>query len=432
MTYVGRSEKIGLWEAVSIGIGGMIGGGIFAVLGLAAEYAGYGTPFAFLLAGFAALLTSYSYARFSVAIPSEGGTVEFIAAAFRNGLFVGAVNLLLLLSYVVMLSLYAHAFGAYFAALFGWGFWPAGQIFATAILLAFAWLNLRGARTVGNAEDIIVATKLAILLLFVVVGLHGVRWGKFTVLSTDWTSIVAGGFLIFLAYEGFELIANTARDIENPLDNIPRAYYISVIAVIIVYVLVAVVALGHLEPHALVEAKDYALAVAAEPFLGRAGFVLIALAALLSTASAINATLYGSARIAYSLAKDGVIPDVRVMNWGESAEGLFIVTLLSIVMVNTINLSGISLLGSAGFLFIFGLVNLGAWIMHRKIRANPTITATATLFSFAALATLLYKVSVSHPGTVTLFFMVFASAFVLEAVYRSVRRRTVHLRFWRE
>gem|GEM_PF-6765523 len=146
---MGGRGKIGLTEAVAIGIGGMIGGGIFAVLGLAAE----------------------------------------------------AVNLLLLLSYVVMLSLYSHAFGAYLAALFGWGFWPAGQIFATLVLLFFAWLNLRGAKTVGHTEDVIVGIKLFILLLFSIIGLYGVQWGRFTQISADWGSIIAGGFLIFLAYE---------------------------------------------------------------------------------------------------------------------------------------------------------------------------------------------------------------------------------------
>ncbi len=417
---------------MAIGIGGMIGGGIFAVLGLAAEYSGYGTPIAFLLAGVTALLTSYSYAKFSVAVPSEGGTVEFIAAAYRNGLFVGAVNIILLLSYVVMLSLYSHAFGAYLAALFGLGFWPAGQILATLVLLFFAWLNLRGAKTVGRTEDVIVGTKLAILLLFAIIGLYGLKWSKFTQISGDWGSIIAGGFLIFLAYEGFELIANTARDIERPLENIPRAYYISVLTVIAVYVLVAIVALGHMSPAALERAKDYALAEAARPFLGDAGFVLIAIAALLSTASAINATVYGSARIAYSLAKDGVLPDFRFGGWSESAEGLAIVTLLAIALVNTVNLAGISLLGSAGFLLIFGLVNLGALMLYRQLRANLWVVGAATLLTFSALLTLLYQVSQRHPGSVTLFFAIFAAAFILEAVYRSVKKRTVHLRFWRE
>ncbi len=427
---MGERGKIGLLEAVSIGIGGMIGGGIFAVLGLAAEYAGYATPIAFLLAGLVALLTSYSYAKFSTAVTSEGGTVEFIARAFRNGLFVGAVNLLLLLSYVVMLSLYARTFGAYLAGSLGLSYHFYGQIFATLVLLFFAAINLRGAKTVGRTEDIIVATKLAILTLFVVVGFWGVNWNVFTEAHVDVVSLITGGFLIFLAYEGFELIANTAKDIENPLKNIPRAFYIAVSIVIVVYVLVSIVAVGNLPPEELAKAKDYALAVAAEPFLGRIGFLLIAIAALFSTASAINATLYGSARMAYTLARDGIIPDIKVGGWTETVEGLFIVTTLAIILVNTVSLQGISLLGSAGFLLIFGLVNLGATMLARRLRANPLITGTATVLTFIALFTLLYKISQTNPGSVTLFFAIFLASILIEAVYRSLTNRKLHLHTW--
>ena len=105
--------KIGLWAVVAIGVGGMVGGGIFAVLGLAVQLAHGGTPVAFALAGVVALLTTYSYAKLSVAYPSRGGTVTFLDRAFGAGMFTGSLNVLLWLSYVVMLSLYAFAFGSY-------------------------------------------------------------------------------------------------------------------------------------------------------------------------------------------------------------------------------------------------------------------------------------------------------------------------------
>ncbi len=111
--------------------------------------------------------------------------------------------------------------------------------------------------------------------------------------------------IIFLAYEGFELIANTAGDLGDPERTLPRAYYSAVLFVIVLYVLVAAVSVGNLPVPQIVAAKDYALAEAARPFLGQAGFTLIAIAALLSTASAINATLYGAARLSYVIAKDG-------------------------------------------------------------------------------------------------------------------------------
>ncbi|MCJ7591237.1 MAG: amino acid transporter, partial [Woeseiaceae bacterium] len=106
-------SKLGLWTVVSIGVGGMVGGGIFAVLGLAVQLAHGGTPVAFALAGLVALLTTYSYAKLSVAYPSRGGTVAFLDRVFGAGMLTGSLNVLLWLSYVVMLSLYAFAFGSY-------------------------------------------------------------------------------------------------------------------------------------------------------------------------------------------------------------------------------------------------------------------------------------------------------------------------------
>lgn len=121
-------------------------------------------------------------------------------------------------------------------------------------------------------------------------------------------SLVAGGMIIFLAYEGFELMANTAEDVDNVDRTLPRAYYVAVIFVIVLYVLVAGVTVGSLPVDKIVSAKDYALAEAAKPFMGQFGFTLIVIAAMLSTASAINATIYGTARISYTVAKAGELP----------------------------------------------------------------------------------------------------------------------------
>jgi len=125
-------RKIGFWEAFSIGVGGMIGGGIFAVLGLSIQLSKGASPIAFLLAGVIALLTAYSYARLSVRFPSEGGTVEFIVRAYGNSLISGTLNILLLLSYIIMISLYAYAFGSYGANLI-----PLEQDIAKHLLITF-------------------------------------------------------------------------------------------------------------------------------------------------------------------------------------------------------------------------------------------------------------------------------------------------------
>ena len=146
--------------------------------------------------------------------------------------------------------------------------------------------------------------------------------------------------IIFLAYEGFELIANTAHDVRDVGRTLPRAYYMAVGFVIFLYVLVALVTVGNLPVDKIVAARDYALAEAARPFLGQAGFTLIAVAAMLSTASAINATLYGAARLSYCIARDGELPAMLERKvWGEPMEGLLITAGLTLLMANAFDLT---------------------------------------------------------------------------------------------
>jgi hypothetical protein len=141
--------------------------------------------------------------------------------------------------------------------------------------------------------------------------------------------------IIFLAYEGFELIANTAHDVRDVARTLPRAYYTAVRFVIALYVLVALVTVGNLAVDKIVAAKDYALAEAARPFLGQTGFTLVAIAAMLSTASAINATLYGAARLSYCIARDGELPAMLERKVrGEPVGGLLITAGLTLFVAN--------------------------------------------------------------------------------------------------
>ncbi|MEJ2507466.1 MAG: APC family permease, partial [Ignavibacteriaceae bacterium] len=304
-----NKSKLSFFEVAAIGIGGMVGGGIFAVLGLAVQLSEGGAPLAFLIAGIVALFTSYSYSKLSITLPGKGGTVSYLDKAFGPGLFTGSMNILLWISYIIMLSLYAYAFGSY-----GAEFFPTSQVLIkhlliSGIIVIITILNIFSAKLIGEAEDFIVAIKLLILLFFCAVGFWGIQTENLSIQNwSSTTNLIAGGFIIFLAYEGFELIANTSDDVRNPEKTLPRAFFVSVSFVIILYILVAMVTVGNLPVNKIVEAKDYALAIAARPFLGQFGFILISIAALLSTTSAINATLYGSARLSYIIAKDGELP----------------------------------------------------------------------------------------------------------------------------
>jgi len=420
--------KVGYWEATAIGIGGMVGGGIFAVLGLSVDLAHGGAPVAFLIAGLVALVTAYSYARLSVAFPSQGGTVAYLDQAFGAGLVTGSLNILLWISYMVMLSLYAYAFGSYGASLFA----PASQglwkhVLISASVIGITALNLLSARLIGRAEDWVVFIKLAILALFIAVGIPGVDGARLAV--GEWSSplhLVAGGMIIFLAYEGFELIANTARDVRDPARTLPRAFYSAVGFVLVLYVLVAAVTVGTLPVERIVAARDYALAEAATPFLGRAGFTLIAVAAMLSTFSAINATLYGAARLSYIIAKDGELPAVLEHKlWNKPVEGLLITSGVTLLVSNLVDLSSLSTMGSAGFLLIFAAVNAANVRLAGKTHSWRWLSLLGVVLCLAALAILLWQTALTTFGRIWILVAMVVLAFVTELVFRLVTGRTL-------
>lgn len=418
-------EKIGFWAVVAIGVGGMVGGGIFAVLGLAVQLACGGTPVAFALAGIVALLTTYSYAKLSVAFPSRGGTVTFLDRAFGVGLFTGSLNVLLWLSYVVMLSLYAFAFGSYGATFLPDAWHEAGKhvLISLGVVLITA-LNLLSAELIGKAEDWIVGLKIIILLLFVATGLAGINAAQIN--PGSWSpplQLTAGGMIIFLAYEGFELIANTAQDVRNAAKTLPRAYYVAVGFVIVLYVLVALVTVGNLSVDKIVAAKDYALAEAARPFLGQWGFTLIAVAAMLSTASAINATLYGAARLSYCIAKDGELPAVLERKvWGRPVEGLLITAGLTLFVANVFDLTSISTLGSAGFLLIFAAVNVANVRRAAHTGSLAWVSTLGAAACLAALAALIWHTATSEPAKLWVLAAMVAIAVAIEGAYRLANR----------
>jgi amino acid transporter len=424
------TRKMGYWEVIAIGVGGMVGGGIFAVLGLAVQLAHGGTPVAFALAGIVALLTAYSYTKLSLAYPGRGGTVAFLDRAFGPGFLTGSVNVLLWLSYIVMLSLYAFAFGSYGATFLK----PSAQLIGkhvliSVVVLAVTGLNLFSANIIGKAESWIVGLKVTILLLFVAVGFAGIDGRQLA--PATWSppmQLLAGGMIIFLAYEGFELIANTAQDVHDPQKTLPRAYYSAVTFVIALYVLVALVAIGNLPVDRIVQAKDYALAEAARPFMGRTGFALIAVAAMLSTASAINATLYGTARISYTIAKDGELPaQLEKKVWNEPVEGLLITALLTLGMANWFDVSRISMMGSAGFLLIFSAVNAANVLQAKRTKSRLWISSAGVLACVGALAALLWQTLTVSPEQIWVLVAMVGAAVTIEGGYRSLKKRTIRL-----
>ncbi len=423
-------KSIGLWGAISIGVGGMVGAGIFSILGTACQIGGNAVYISFIIAGVVALFSTYSYAKLGAKYPSAGGPVEFLVQGFGSGIISGGFNILLWIGYIVALSLYARAFAAYSMTFFPNAPAILLNIWATLIILVFVGVNFIGAKAVGKSELFIVTIKVGILLLFAIIGSFFIRpellsFSRFPPVN----NIFFAAAIVFLAYEGFGLITNAAEDMTNPQKTLPKALYSSVLIVIVIYVVVSLVVVGNLPLPNIIKAKDYALAEAAKPFLGLLGFKIIAIAALLSTASAINATLYGGANVSYMIAKDGELPmifDRKI--WHRGVEGLFITAGLVIVFANLLDLSKIAMLGSAVFLIVYAGVNVGHLRLHKKTGGSPILIWTAILGNLVSLSILIYYLLGHSPLTLVVLVIVMFFSFLLEWLYERFTKRKIKTR----
>ena len=422
------SNQITLKDAISIGIGGMVGGGIFAVLGLAVSLAKGGTPVSFLFAGIIALLTAYSYAKLSKKFPENGGTVRFVHQQYGNGIFAGGINNLLWVSYIVMLALYASAFGSYAAELFKITGEKAVdvRIYQTSIIIIALAINYLSVSLVGRIESVAVVIKLLILVAFIGIGLYGLSMhpeNLHQLQPSNWENpflLLSGGMVIFVAYEGFELIANSISDLKNREKNTEKAYFGAVGFVVVLYILIAIVTVGSLPFDKIASAKDYVLAEAAAPTLGQIGFTIITVTALISTFSAINATILGSGRVNYDIAEDQELPRYFChVFWGKPI-GYVITALLSIILVNLFNLESISTAGSAGFLLIFCLVNYIGFKKHTILQSNKTVHLLASILCLLAFCTLIVQQSQTNVTGVVVALGLILLCFIIEWLYKSL------------
>ena len=192
-------------------------------------------------------------------------------------------------------------------------------------------------------------------------------------------------------YIGFAVITNTVEDLNNPKKNLPRAIYLSILLVTFLYLLISIAVTGTLSGQEIIAAKDYALAAAAKPLLGTVGFTIMGVTALLSTASAINASLYGAANISYNIAKIGELPpnfDHKV--WKEGTEGLLITSFLIILIVLFLDLTSIASLASLVFLIIYIIVNLSHFRLYKKTGASPVIIGLGIILCLTILVLFMY------------------------------------------
>lgn len=414
------TSSISLAAAISIGIGGMIGAGIFSILGVVAKAAGSAMWLSFLIGGIIISFSTYSYAKLGAKYPSAGGAVEFLVQGFGRGVISGGINVFMWIGYIISIALYAQGFAAYFLTFFTKT--PSDLILklvAISIVILFAFINMLGARSVGKTELMIVIIKVSILLFFAGVGMFYIH-PSYLAIDTwpTFESIIFGTGVLFIGYEGFGLITNAANDLNNPQKTLPRALYLSVIMVIAIYLAVSVTVIGNLSADQIYQSGDYALAQAAQPFLGNVGFKLIAIAALFSTASAINATLFGAANVSYMIARDGELsPSFARTEWRDATGGLLMTTALVIFFILFFDLSAVTMMGSGAFLLIYAAVNAGHLNILSETGANKWLVRVACLLCLVMFCFLeIYTYKHASAAVYTMIILLIG-AFVLERVF---------------
>ncbi len=377
-----------------IGIGAMIGAGIFVLTGMAAGEAGPAALLAFALNGVVTLLTALCYAELASAYPKSGGGYSYITKAFPGpaGFISGWM---LWFCYIIACALYARGFGSYFwefvrhyfPALSGFVFHVLGhsapELLMTAVVgIVFILINMRGTALTGNVENVITMAKIVILGIFIGYGLKQIFHIP-TEAAASFKPFFPMGFggvvmamgLTFIAFEGYDLIATVAEEIKNPEKTIPKATLISLSVTISIYLLVLLVCIGAIRPDSgtswqfLGRYQETAVAKAAENFMPFFGVALIIFGGLLSTISALNATILASSRVAFSMSRDKMLPRSISTIHPRRRTPHIAIAVTGIIVIFMALLFPIQVIGSAAsvmFLLTFMLVNLSLIALRRK------------------------------------------------------------------
>ncbi len=378
--------KLGFAAVWAIAVGGMVGGGIFSTLGVVISNAGKWAAVSFVIGGLVAYATGHSLAALTVAKDEPGGIYSFL----RDAGLTTVARLsawVLLLGYVLTSAVYAYTFGAYTGHVLGGPAWLP-QALAAAAILVLVGLNLRGAGQASTVEVIIVVAKLAILAGLAVLGLSQFDSAKLAIdASPGLLGVVVGAASVFMAYEGFELLAYDYDEMEDRKALMGRIMPWAIGSAALIYVLVALAVPMLTGTQAIIDDGEIALATAGQAALGAPGLWLVTLAAALSTASAINATLFSSARLAREVAEDGDLPRKFEQRNGAGAPWLAVLVIGALALALAVlgGLGGLVSGASLVFLLVFGTLNALAW---REGVGRKWITIPGTLAAFAAMLVL--------------------------------------------
>jgi amino acid transporter len=387
-----RNKKLGLAELIAIALGGMVGGGIFTILGISVSMIGNLTPIAIIIGGLIAALAAYSYVKLGLYYRDEGATYSFYKRTYPNSRFsASAIGWFIIFGYISTLALYAYTFSSYAISSsdFADNVWIRKAI-AIGVIGIFTLINIWSVNGMGKIEDLMVYTKLIILtIISFVLMQHGTTDFETFIdnLALDTKnsslfSILIVASITFVAYEGFQLVINAVNEMTKPEKNIPRAIYSAIALAILIYVIISIGALFAIPTEDIVKNKEYALAAGAGEILGNLGTYLVIIGALLASSSAISGTVFGSSRQLSVIAKDGYFPNWLSIRKNNSPQNAIIG--MAVMASLLILIGGLELILEFGSI-TFLLVSLLMAVANYRIRTKTNSSKLLTVLSIIGL-----------------------------------------------
>ncbi len=399
-----RNKALGVPELIAIALGGMIGGGIFSVLGISVSMIGVFTPIAIILGGVIAALAAYSYVKLAVYYKDEGATYSFYKRTFPDSPFAASlIGWWVVFGYISTLALYSYTFASYAISEFSFANneWVRKGV-AGGVILVFTLINLWSVKGMGKIEDIMVYTKVVILIVISFVLMNHSQTTLPVLIQNNCEvsifSVLIVASITFVAYEGFQLVIHAINEMESPEKNIPKAIYSAIFLTILIYVVISLGAILALPFAEIIENKEYALASGAGNILGRWGTDLVILGALLATSSAISGTIFGASRLMAVIAKDGYLPGYLTRQINTiPVNAIISIATFAFLLVFVGSLELILEFGSITFL----LVSLLMAYANFKIRNITDSSLILTLLAFSGLlcgtASIIYYELSSQP-----------------------------------
>ena len=409
-------------QAAFIGVGAMVGAGIFSLLGAAGAVAGAAVWVSFALAGIIAALQGYSFGKLGARFPSAGGLLEYVNQGYGPGHVATVTAWLTYAANAIVTAMVAVSFGSYASSAFTNNDATAAKVFAVAVVAAMTALNIAGSTFVARVQSLIVFVVVGILALFAVVTIA--NWNPSLLAPSTYPGvrdIVSSVALTFFAFLGFGVVTFTAKDLREPQRQLPRAMTIAIGIAAAVYIGVSLGVFGTLTVDEVIAAGPTAIAVAAKPVLGDAGFWLMSITALFATAGATNSGLYPASGLSEHLAKTGQFPTIMGRRIGTATIGLLIAAIAVTVMVLFLNLDAIASIGSAVALLIFTLVTLGHVRIRAKTGASLSILVLAITTAGITLVTFVFTTLINEPASMATLAAILLIALGLDLAWSKMR-----------